>query len=86
MIDPKFLTKRVTYREYNEKYVGPIEDLPPKIKQIFFEKEAELGQELASGDELWEWDMGGWDKLSGTSGLAILRDGKVIKSWKCWMS
>ena len=86
LIDPKYLTRRVTYREYNERFVGPIEELPPRIQQQIVQKEAELVRELQPGDELWEWDMGGWNSFAGTSGLAILRGGMVIKSWVCWKS
>ena len=40
-----------------------------------------IQEEMLPGDELWEWDAGGWHTLSGSAGIAIVRNGLVAVKW-----
>jgi len=42
---------------------------------------AEIAAEMQPGDELWEWDGGGWHHLAGRGGVAIVRNGKIVQRW-----
>jgi hypothetical protein len=37
------------------------------------------------GDSLYYWD-GPWGVLSGSSGIAVVRDGRVIETFTLWVS
>jgi hypothetical protein len=71
---------RTTYEEYcirrYPEFCGQ-----PEIKEKIAERSAEIAEMMESGDELWEWDAGGWHHLSGREGVAIVRDGKILKQW-----
>lgn len=45
-----------------------------------FKKMVELV--LAEGGQLWEWESDGQKGYSGMAGLAVLRDGVLVKQWK----
>jgi hypothetical protein len=47
---------------------------------------AEIGSVLAAGGELWEFETPGFQSLAGESGLAVVRDGRVIRRWPLWKS
>jgi hypothetical protein len=53
------------------------ESLLPKIK----ERSQEIAAQMEPGDELWEWDGGGWHHLSGRAGVAIVRAGQILRQW-----
>ena len=81
MIVPKqFLVRQTTFGEYVQRTFGSRDQLSESFRNHLARREAELQSLQKPGDELWEWDMGGWDELCGRSGLAIVRDGQVIKS------
>lgn len=76
---------KTTYEEYcSRRLEGLVQtaDVSEKIKK----RSAEIAAQMEPGDELWEWDMGGWHHLAGSAGVAILRKGKIVKQWCEWKS
>jgi hypothetical protein len=51
--------------------------LEPQIK----ERTSEIAAQMQPGDELWEWDGGGWHRFAGRGGIAIVRNGQIVKKW-----
>jgi len=80
------LIRRTTYREYMARWLEGVEHVPERVLQRIEQRSAEIEARMLPGDELWEWDPGGWDQLRGTSGLAILRNGEVVEYWVEWKS
>lgn len=49
-------------------------------KWLSFRSEVEAM--LADGGQLWEWESVGFRSFAGEWGLAVVRDGKVVKHWQ----
>ena len=79
-IPKEFLVRQTTFADYISRTFGPLDTLPESLRAHLARREMELLSSCTTGDELWEWDMDGWEALSGRAGLAIVREGKVIKS------
>jgi hypothetical protein len=58
-----------------------IAELKKQAEAEIKKRSAEIAAQMQPGDELWEWDGGGWHQLAGRSGLAIVRGGKIIRQW-----
>ena len=81
------LKRQTTYRDYTLKWLADEQgELLEQFRERFAEKEAKIVAKMQSGDELWEYEYGQWNAFAGVSGLAIVRDGKVIESWVEWKS
>jgi hypothetical protein len=83
----RILRCKTTYEDYCYRLIDKITDpraradmmkqAEPRIKQ----RAAEIAAQMDLGDELWEWDAGGWHQLAGRGGVAIVREGKIVKEW-----
>ena len=80
------LRRRTTYLEYMERWLDGYGPISAAMVTRIHERSAAIEAEMYPGDELWEWDAGGWDRLAGRSGLAIVRGGRIIKQWVEWKS
>ncbi len=81
----RVLRCKTTYEDYcGRRLEGLIDrpDMRDKIKK----RSAEIAAQMEPGDELWEWDSGGWHRLAGSAGVAIVRNGKIVKQWCEWKS
>jgi hypothetical protein len=58
-----------------------VDDIKRQAEDGIKKLSAEIASQMQPGDELWEWDRGGWHQLAGRSGVAIVRDGKIVKEW-----
>jgi hypothetical protein len=83
----RILRRRTTYEAYCDRLLDDItnpkdrERIRREAKPRIEKKAAEIAAQMRQGDELWEWDGGGWHSLSGRGGVAIVRAGKVVKKW-----
>jgi hypothetical protein len=83
----RILRCKSSYEDYVRRHIDQISDakdrtemmrqMEPRIK----ERAAEIAAQMDPGDELWEWDDRGWHRLAGRGGVAIVRDGKIVKKW-----
>ena len=76
----RILRHKTTCEEYAKKlFSSPYfsESTRSSIKQHL----SEIRDEILPGDDLWEWDAGGWHTLSGSAGIAIVRNGMVAVKW-----
>ena len=71
---------KTTYEDYCSRRSEGLIDRPD-IRDKINRRSSEIAAEMESGDELWEWDSGGWHRLAGRAGVAIVRDGKIVKQW-----
>jgi hypothetical protein len=71
---------KTSYEDYCSRWLEGLVDRP-EIKQRIKKRSTEIAAQMKPGDELWEWDAGGWHRLSGTGGVAIVRKGKIVKQW-----
>src|SRR5579884_2532463 len=83
-VEKHHLVRPTSFRAYHEGRLGKLEELPELIRQRFLEQEAQLAAEMHEGDELWEWQVGGSVQAPEVSGLAILRQGEILRSWECY--
>ena len=65
------------FRRQTEGMIDRIGGMTEKVRQ----RSAEIAAEMKPGDELWEWDAGGWHRLAGRKGIAIVRGGRIVKEW-----
>jgi hypothetical protein len=84
-LDRGHLKKQIKVKDYYAQHTN-LAYLSARLRQHIDEKEAEITGEMREGDELWEWDAGGWEQSAGRSGLAIIRSGEVVRCWCLWMS
>ena len=83
----RILRSRTTYEAYCERLFDGITDLAARddvkrrAEDRFKERSIEIATQMEPGDELWEWDAGGWHHLAGRGGVAIVRGGKIVKQW-----
>lgn len=43
---------------------------------------AEIEAAVAGGGELWEWESAGFREFAGVCGLAVVRDGSIVRHWQ----
>src|SRR5688572_29791891 len=73
----QILRRRTTYEAYCDRLLDGIADAKAReqirreAKPEIERKAAEIAAQMRPGDELWEWDGGGWHSLSGRGGIAI---------------
>ena len=79
------LRRTTTYEDYCSRWVGELADRPEIVSKIK-KRSSEIAAEMQPGDELWEWDSGGWHRLAGRAGVAIVRNGHILKRWCEWKS
>ena len=83
----RILRKKTTYADYCDRLLEGIIDqtqrdlLKQQAKEQLKKREAEIAAEMEPGDELWEWDGGGWHQLAGRGGVAIVRNGQIVRKW-----
>ncbi|MBP3959982.1 hypothetical protein J8F10_32475 [Gemmata sp. G18] len=81
------LKQRTTYREYTLKWLADEQgEIAERFLKRFKEQEAKIAAKMQPGDELWEYEFGNWNAFAAVSGLAIVRDGKIVDSWVEWKS
>lgn len=71
------LTQQTTLEDFEHIYGFDRDNGPRRERWAGFKKMVQLI--LAEGGELWEWEM---DNTHGDTGLAVVRNGEVIKQWK----
>lgn len=72
-----------TFAEFAERHFG---GLPPELQVRARQQAEHIAAQMQPGDELWEWDNGGSHNLAGASGMAIMRNGEVVKKWSMMRS
>ncbi|MFO0965896.1 MAG: hypothetical protein U0793_09980 [Gemmataceae bacterium] len=77
---------KTTYEEYCKRWFEGLIDKSSRVTEKVKQRSAEIAAEMQPGDELWEWDAGGWHRLAGRAGVAIVRAGRVVKQWCEWRS
>ncbi len=83
----RILRNKTTYAAFCDKLLEDIvdparrESLRRDAKEWSKTRQTEIDAQMQPGDELWEWDGGGWHHFSGRAGIAIVREGKIIKKW-----
>ena len=82
----RVLRRKTTYTDYCARRLKDLPSLLADSKHKIAQREAEIATEMEPGDELWEWDAGGWHRLAGREGVAIVRDGQIVKQWCEWKS
>ena len=80
----KILTRQTTLADYAAAWFGNRLTGRPKEKWDRFAAEVEAA--MITGDQLWEWETDRFHELAGTAGLAIVREGQVLKTWELWKS
>ena len=81
------LKQRTTYRDYTLKWLADERgEIAEPFRERFRELESTIAAKMQPGDELWEYEYGNGNAFAAVSGLAIVRDGKVIDSWVEWKS
>jgi hypothetical protein len=75
----RILRCRTTYEAFCTRRFGEdiVQSLFPKIQ----ERSREIAAQMEPGDEMWEWDCGGWHRFSGTAGIAVVRAGQIVQQW-----
>lgn len=76
----RILRCQTTYAEYCHRRFYGLAD-QPGLREKIKAREAEITAQLGPGDELWEWDAGGWHRLAGRAGVAIVNNGQIVKQW-----
>lgn len=81
----RVLRCKTTYEDYSRRRLENLMDRPD-VKDKITQRSAEIAAQMEPGDELWEWDSGGWHCLAGRAGVAIVRNGQIVKQWCEWKS
>lgn len=71
------LTLQTTLEDFEHCHGFDRDNGPRRERWTGFKKMVQLI--LAEGGELWEWEA---DHIMGNTGLAVVRNGEVIKQWK----
>ena len=79
---PVQLHRTTTFEEY-ERDLG-LDQLPGWPTATWRTLRAEVELLLIQGGELWEWEYRSDYGLTGISGLAVVRDGAIIRKWQLW--
>ncbi|MGA2868631.1 MAG: hypothetical protein ABSF34_05670 [Verrucomicrobiota bacterium] len=83
-VEPRFLKKKITVEEVVRDRKILIRETGMYLLFGYCNKQwKELIRQKQEGDEIWEWDTHdtSWDKISGDSGISLVRNGKVIYSF-----
>jgi hypothetical protein len=73
------LVRRVMLEEYARLF--PFTPEPPSREEWLTARRAEIEAKALPGDELWEWDSGGWEVGEGFAGLAVVNGGEIARQW-----
>jgi hypothetical protein len=83
----QILRQKTTYEAYCDRQLEEITDgskkerIKKEAQEGVKKRAAEIAAEMQPGDELWEWDGGGWHRLTGRGGVAIVRGGMIVRRW-----
>jgi hypothetical protein len=96
-VKQEHLVRRTTFRDYIERQLAPIlpqgaaltAPQAAALHEKLQELDLQIQGKLLPSDELWEWSATGSDKLdwldkdqpSVCSGVALLRNGRIVRSW-----
>jgi hypothetical protein len=84
-VQPSMLTRSTTQSQYEADWgMNDLERLRPEIRRRIELRRAEVAEHLRGGGELWEWQQG--RDLAAHGGVAIVRDGGIVKAWADWKS
>lgn len=79
---PVHLHRVTTIEEYESDWgLDKLADWPTASWKIL---RTEVESLLAHGGALWEWEYRSERGLTGTSGLAVVRDGVIVRKWQLW--
>jgi hypothetical protein len=81
----RILRCQTTYEDYCDRRFPDLANQPDAQDKVKI-RSSEIAAQMELGDELWEWDAGGWHRLAGRAGVAIVRNGNVVKQWCEWKS
>jgi hypothetical protein len=82
LVERRHLIRPTTFRAYFEERVGPLDDLPPPLREQLQDRERQLAERIQPGDELYEWSLTG-DDGGDCSGLATVRAGEIVWTQVC---
>lgn len=74
------LTQRTTLDEFAAAWGK--EQLADRRRDKWLAFRSEVEAALAEGGELWEWESTRFRELAGVCGLAVVRDGTVVREWQ----
>jgi hypothetical protein len=74
------LTRRTTLDEYETAW--GCESFSGQRRDRWLALRAEVESSLAGGGELWEWESAGFRVFAGVCGLAVVRNGVVVRHWQ----
>jgi hypothetical protein len=77
------LTRRTSFAQYEADLLPKLSGEPAKRWTAM---QAAVAAEMVDGDELWEWESAEFMNLAGTAGLAVVRDGRIVRRWPLWKS
>lgn len=83
----RILRCQTTYEAYCDRLLDGLIDQTAKdrlkleAKDRIKKRAAEITAQMQPGDELWEWDGGGWHRFAGRGGIAIVRGGNIVIKW-----
>ena len=75
----QILRCQTTYEEFCIRHLGTVPDMEESLLQKIKERSQEIAANMEPGDELWEWDEGGWHHLAGRAGVAVVRAGQIVQ-------
>jgi hypothetical protein len=76
----RILRCQTTYEDYCDRRFPGLASQPNAQEKVKI-RSSEIAAQMELGDELWEWDAGGWHRLAGRTGVAIVRNGEIVKQW-----
>jgi len=84
----RVLGRQISFEAYCNEIIEDLSDdnaaareaIKARMKPAVEKMAAEIAADTLPGDEIWEWDTGMY-ALSGAQGVAIVRDGKIVKKW-----
>jgi hypothetical protein len=74
------LTRRTTLDEYAAVWGADL--LTGQRRDRWLAFRAEVEAVLTAGAELWEWESAGFRDFAGVCGLAVVRDGCIVRYWR----
>jgi hypothetical protein len=77
----RILRCRTTCEDFCTRHFGTVPDFAESLLPRIKERSQEIAAQMEPGDELWEWDGGGWHHLAGRAGLAVVRAGQIVQQW-----
>jgi hypothetical protein len=76
---------QTTYEDHCDRRFPDLVNQPNAQEKVKI-RSSEIAAQMELDDELWEWDAGGWHRLAGRAGVAIVRNGNIVKQWCEWKS